>query len=812
MSTGNAVKYGATGAVAGSAFGPIGTVVGGAGGAILGALTGNSSGPGYQPNQGNYTYGQSRDAGQGADVNSANRIAAGFGAQGQSQLDQGQQYGAGAQTQRDFAMGAQDRSAPQLQQDALDRQRQIAALGGTNATAAQLQQLGTAPMGPSVAAAQMMQGQDAANQQALALAHSGRSLGGGAAALQQAQFANAQGQQQVIGQAATAALQEQQNYRQMQLGALGAAQQGYGQAGQQSGAINAADLGLQAQNAQLMQGQQGINNQTSATFGQLGQGMDTTGLGYTQAGLQSQQSGLHVLDQQAAANQKFASDWQNAANQHDATNQANANANQATFSSLAGSAATMAASDRDVKQGIMPAGGVDDQQLGSDDMMQRQARMDANQAQIARQNQAAASPGSQGQAYAPPSQPGYGTTPSSAQLQQYGAGNSMPMPLSPLQMPSGVAGGVVSQDPNVLAPGVRSFNHALAPAPMPAPAAQPAQAPVQLGGAASSTGHVNAGHGISSDVTNKKDIAAADGGKSPWTNWGALAQALGMKKGAGPNTGAAVRDPNNPSQSISPYANIGIASHQAGAAPTATYSPQQIAAVNPYGPQSQMAAMPAQSDAPSTWGGSITPVQPGYDTGALDAAYAQQQAVPPGFQISDAHSKAQIQALSSQNQALIAALRPPDAGPSQEMLNQAAADQDLGAKLQYRPSGAGPSMAMLQQAAADQDADPVPAPDRPAIDLRPARPYSYQYKDPSRHGAGRFFGPMAQDLEQTPAGASVVKRAPDGTKMVDTSRLSLVNTGAISDLQRQIAALGGQQVAALSGRSSYPTTRPPGVY
>jgi len=46
---------------------------------------------------------------------------------------------------------------------------------------------------------------------------------------------------------------------------------------------------------------------------------------------------------------------------------------------------------------------------------------------------------------------------------------------------------------------------------------------------------------------------------------------------------------------------------------------------------------------------------------------------------------------------------------------------------------------------------------------------------------------MAQDLEKTPAGASVVATDPKtGMKSVDTDRLSLVNTAALSEQQRRI--------------------------
>jgi hypothetical protein len=48
---------------------------------------------------------------------------------------------------------------------------------------------------------------------------------------------------------------------------------------------------------------------------------------------------------------------------------------------------------------------------------------------------------------------------------------------------------------------------------------------------------------------------------------------------------------------------------------------------------------------------------------------------------------------------------------------------------------------------------------------------------------------MAQDLERTPAGRSVVMPQPDGTKMVDTGRLSMQNTAAIGELGNEIEKL-----------------------
>lgn len=86
-------------------------------------------------------------------------------------------------------------------------------------------------------------------------------------------------------------------------------------------------------------------------------------------------------------------------------------------------------------------------------------------------------------------------------------------------------------------------------------------------------------------------------------------------------------------------------------------------------------------------------------------------------------------------------------------------------------------------------------------DMRPAQGYEYAYKDPERHGEGRYVGPMAQDLEHLPG---VVEQGGDGTKTINAPRLTLANTAALSEQQRrdeedrrrlerleQMTALGG---------------------
>ena len=71
--------------------------------------------------------------------------------------------------------------------------------------------------------------------------------------------------------------------------------------------------------------------------------------------------------------------------------------------------------------------------------------------------------------------------------------------------------------------------------------------------------------------------------------------------------------------------------------------------------------------------------------------------------------------------------------------------------------------------------------------------YLYTYKDeataidPSIDPSEKQIGPMAQDIEQV--NPACVKQLPDGTKVVDTEKLALMNAGAIADLARDISSI-----------------------
>lgn len=63
--------------------------------------------------------------------------------------------------------------------------------------------------------------------------------------------------------------------------------------------------------------------------------------------------------------------------------------------------------------------------------------------------------------------------------------------------------------------------------------------------------------------------------------------------------------------------------------------------------------------------------------------------------------------------------------------------------------------------------------------------YEYEYKDP-QHGTGKKMGVMAQDLEKTEVGRTMVDKRPDGLKVIDTNKAIGVALAAIADLNQKI--------------------------
>lgn len=87
--------------------------------------------------------------------------------------------------------------------------------------------------------------------------------------------------------------------------------------------------------------------------------------------------------------------------------------------------------------------------------------------------------------------------------------------------------------------------------------------------------------------------------------------------------------------------------------------------------------------------------------------------------------------------------------------------------------------------------------------VRGAPGHTYRYEDPDAPGAapGLHAGPMAQDLERTPLGASLVREAPDGSKMVDTGRAGLTALAASSAQQRELDRMRRELEALQASRT-----------
>ncbi len=99
-------------------------------------------------------------------------------------------------------------------------------------------------------------------------------------------------------------------------------------------------------------------------------------------------------------------------------------------------------------------------------------------------------------------------------------------------------------------------------------------------------------------------------------------------------------------------------------------------------------------------------------------------------------------------------------------------------------------------------------PDTEALDAVAQSPgSSYQYIDPSKPGTkpGTQYGPMAQDLAKTPAGATAVGKMPDGQLAIDTDRLQLLDHSAVAAQQKQLDQIMAElQAFKQQGGAQYP--------
>jgi hypothetical protein len=72
--------------------------------------------------------------------------------------------------------------------------------------------------------------------------------------------------------------------------------------------------------------------------------------------------------------------------------------------------------------------------------------------------------------------------------------------------------------------------------------------------------------------------------------------------------------------------------------------------------------------------------------------------------------------------------------------------------------------------------------------VKAIKPYMYEYKN-SKHGTGEKMGVMAQDLEKSEVGKTMVDKAPDGTKIVDTNKALGPILAALADLNKKVEKL-----------------------
>lgn len=69
------------------------------------------------------------------------------------------------------------------------------------------------------------------------------------------------------------------------------------------------------------------------------------------------------------------------------------------------------------------------------------------------------------------------------------------------------------------------------------------------------------------------------------------------------------------------------------------------------------------------------------------------------------------------------------------------------------------------------------------------KPYNFEYKNPEKHGMGRYTGVMAQDLEKSDMGKSMVGQDEEGTKNIDIKSSSMAALAGIADLHERLKKL-----------------------
>jgi hypothetical protein len=223
----------------------------------------------------------------------------------------------------------------------------------------QLMNFARAPQGPSAAQAQLREATDANTQNALAMARSGRGMGGSQAALRQALVTNAGTQQSAASQAAALRANEYTAYQQQRLAALNTAggvagqtvqgDQNYGQLGL-AGAQYQTDTALKGTQLNDAAAQAWADRQNAALQQGMGaeMGAQTQGLNINATALAGRENEYASANQTYAAEKGFAQ----------AAAIADANRQQAYTAAGINAAGTVmgALSDERAKTNIMPLG------------------------------------------------------------------------------------------------------------------------------------------------------------------------------------------------------------------------------------------------------------------------------------------------------------------------------------------------------------------------------------------------------------------------------------------------------------------------
>lgn len=549
--------------------------------------------------------------------------------------------------------------------------------------------------GDSAAQAQLAQATGANTQNALALARSGRGMGGSAAGLRQAMAQNAVTQQSAAGQAAELRANENTAYQAQRLSAMGQAGGIAGQTVQGDQGTAASGLsGAQYATNTALQGTQ-LNDAASQAWAMQQQQAQQQGLG-AEVGSQTQQ-----LNVNASALAGRESNWASA-NQEHATDAgvstqagiADANRQQAYVGAGVSAAGGViaAASDERVKTNITPLGGGQVQPLG---------------------NQAPAQSAS-AEAASSPQGP---TNAQKDQAQSQATGGTV-------GQVGGAAVGTVVGGP--------------------------------VGGAIGSVIGKYAGSKIGglvgSDIRSKDNVRPLSYRGDDRPDYGDRDSDSGLPP-------LSVRDPNNPSQRISPYASAWQSSETAGRkdsydALLSLAEKHGVATATDQKDVAKYAAIPAKRF-----------------PGDIVDPWAKDEQRDSGADAVGAGLSAAGDSLS-----------PGTSGRSYQRFAR----------------GDHPILSEGDKLLADS--------------ARNAPGSMYEYKDPS-DGAGTYTGPMAQDLARHPVTRGVVGQDPNSGKLyVDAARAALTGMAQNHSQQNQLDALDAKINSVrglLSGSSPYATPTGP---